>query len=339
MRQLKRDVLDHMKILLTGSAGFIGLHLAKSLLQDGHEVVGVDNFNDYYDPALKWARWGLLEEHDNYRGYELDIAENRELMQIAINEQIDTVCHLAAQAGVRYSIENPFAYQHSNLEGFLSVLELCRHADIKRLVYASSSSVYGGNKKVPFSEADPVDHPVSLYAATKKANELMAHTYTHLYGMQTIGLRFFTVYGPWGRPDMAYWLFTEAMLAGKAIKVFNHGDMRRDFTYIDDVVAGIQASLFSDGLNQYELINLGNSRSENLMEMIGVIGSALGIEPEMEMLPMQPGDVEVTYADVEKARRKLGYSPSTPITEGMPRFVEWYRNTIPLEKSRGSGKN
>jgi len=171
-------------------------------------VVGVDNFNDYYDPALKWARWGLLEEHDNYRGYELDIAENRELMQIAINEQIDTVCHLAAQAGVRYSIENPFAYQHSNLEGFLSVLELCRHADIKRLVYASSSSVYGGNKKVPFSEADPVDHPVSLYAATKKANELMAHTYTHLYGMQTIGLRFFTVYGPWGRPDMAYWLFT-----------------------------------------------------------------------------------------------------------------------------------
>lgn len=327
-----------MKILLTGSAGFIGSHLAKALLQDGHEVVGVDNFNDYYDPALKWARSALLDEHDNYRGYELDIAEHRELMQIATDEQIDTVCHLAAQAGVRYSLENPFAYQHSNLEGFLSVLELCRHAKIKRLVYASSSSVYGGNSKVPFSEGDPVDHPVSLYAATKKANELMAHTYTHLYGLQTIGLRFFTVYGPWGRPDMAYWLFTEAMLAGKAIKVFNHGEMRRDFTYIDDVVAGVKASIYSDGLDNYELINLGNSRPENLMEMIGVIGSSLGIEPKMEMLPMQPGDVEVTYADIEKASRKLGYSPTTPITEGMPRFVQWYRDTIPLEKRHGAGK-
>lgn len=322
-----------MKIMITGSAGFIGSHLATALLREGHRVVGVDNFNDYYDPALKWARCSLLEEHDKYKGYELDIAARDELRQIVAGEKVEVICHLAAQAGVRYSIENPSAYQHSNLEGFLSVLEVCRHAGISRLVYASSSSVYGGNKKVPFSEDDPVDHPVSLYAATKKANELMAHTYTHLYGFQTIGLRFFTVYGPWGRPDMAYWLFTEAMLAGRAIKVFNHGDMRRDFTYIDDIVAGVEASLFSDGLEQYEVINLGNSRSENLMEMIGVIGSALGIEPEMEMLPMQPGDVEATYADVEKARRKLGYSPSTPITEGMPRFVEWYRQTIPLKKT------
>jgi UDP-glucuronate 4-epimerase len=315
-----------MSILVTGSAGFIGSHLARALLSEGREVVGIDNFNDYYDPALKQARTALLEDFDGYRGYEMDIADRTALLELMRREKVDLVCHLAAQAGVRYSIDHPFAYQHSNLDGFLSVLEACRHAGKPRLVYASSSSVYGGNSKVPFGETDPVDHPVSLYAATKKANELMAHTYSHLYGMQTVGLRFFTVYGPWGRPDMAYWLFTEAMLAGRPIKVFNYGDMRRDFTYIDDIIAGVRASLFSGQLDRCELINLGNSSPENLMEMIAVIGSALGIEPEMEMLPMQPGDVETTYADIARARAKLGYDPATPITEGLPRFVEWYRD-------------
>ncbi len=235
------------------------------------------------------------------------------------------VCHLAAQAGVRYSIENPSAYQKSNLEGHLNILEACRHAGIERLVYASSSSVYGGNKKVPFSEDDPVDHPVSLYAATKKANELMSHTYTHLYGLQTVGLRFFTVYGPWGRPDMAYWLFTDAMLNGRAIKVFNHGKMKRDFTYIDDVVAGVKASLFADGLEPYEIFNLGNSHPENLMEMIRVLGQALGVEPEMEMLPMQAGDVPITFADISKAQQMLGYQPTTSMEEGLNHFVAWYK--------------
>jgi UDP-glucuronate 4-epimerase len=237
----------------------------------------------------------------------------------------DRVCHLAAQAGVRYSIENPFAYQQANLEGHLNILEACRHAKVERLIYASSSSVYGGNKKVPFSEEDPVDHPVSLYAATKKANELMSHTYTHLYGLQTVGLRFFTVYGPWGRPDMAYWLFTDAMLNGRSIKVFNHGEMKRDFTYIDDIVSGVNAALFVDGLDPYEIFNLGNNTPENLMEMIRVLGTALGVDPQMEMLPMQAGDVPITYADISKAQQKLGYQPTTSMEDGLNRFVAWYK--------------
>ena len=216
-------------------------------------------------------------------------------------------------------------YEQSNLAGHLNVLECCRRHDVPRLVYASSSSVYGGNEKIPFSETDAVDHPVSLYASTKKANELMAHAYTHLYGFQSIGLRFFTVYGPWGRPDMAYWLFTEAMLKGQSIKVFNHGDMKRDFTYIDDVVQGVKASLFTDGLDQYEIFNLGNNQPERLMDMIKYLGDALGIEPQMEMLPMQPGDVPITYADIEKAQSKLGYHPATNLREGLGRFVSWYR--------------
>jgi UDP-glucuronate 4-epimerase len=314
-----------MKIFVTGSAGFVGMHLVESLLDDGHEVIGLDNFNDYYDVTLKEARSARLEGRKGYTLIEGDLTDYELLTTVFRENCFDRVCHLAAQAGVRYSIQNPFVYQQSNLEGHLNILEACRHAKIPRLVYASSSSVYGGNKKVPFSEADPVDHPVSLYAATKKADELMSHTYTHLYGLQTVGLRFFTVYGPWGRPDMAYWTFSETMLKGKAIPVFNHGKMERDFTYITDIIAGVKAALFADGLEPYEIFNLGNSRPENLMDFIKTLGDALGVEPKMEMLPMQPGDVPVTFADVSKARKKLGYVPSVPISEGLPLFTEWFK--------------
>ncbi|MBL7016178.1 MAG: NAD-dependent epimerase [Kiritimatiellales bacterium] len=314
-----------MKILVTGTAGFVGSYTAHSLLDDGHEVVGLDNFNDYYDVSLKEARNAQLESRDGFTLIRGDLTDLQLLTSNFQQHKPDRVCHLAAQAGVRYSIENPFAYQQSNLEGHLNILEACRHAKIERLVYASSSSVYGGNKKVPFSEDDPVDHPVSLYAATKKANELMSHTYTHLYGLQTVGLRFFTVYGPMGRPDMAYWLFTDAMLNGRPIKVFNHGDMKRDFTYIDDIVAGVKAALFADGLESYEIFNLGNNNPENLMEMIRVLGGALGVEPQMEMLPMQAGDVPITFADISKAQAKLGYQPTTSMEEGLKRFVAWYK--------------
>jgi len=314
-----------MKILVTGTAGFIGSHLARALLADGHEVVGIDNFNDYYDVQLKRDRHAALDALDGYTGIEADLCDLDRLRAAFAEHRFDRVCHLAAQAGVRYSLTHPFVYQKANIEAFLNVLEVCRHADTPRLVYASSSSVYGGNTKLPFSESDPVDTPVSLYAATKKANELMAHTYTHLYGLPTVGLRFFTVYGPWGRPDMAMWLFTEAMLRGEPIKVFNHGNMRRDFTFIDDIIAGVTAALLSDGLAPYEVLNLGNHRSENLMDMIRIIADSLGVEPRMNMLPMQPGDVPATFADIEQARRKLGYEPATPIAEGIPRFIDWYR--------------
>jgi UDP-glucuronate 4-epimerase len=314
-----------MKIFVTGTAGFIGMHLAESLLKDGHEVVGLDNFNDYYDVSLKEARSARLEGRKGYTAVQGDLADYELLSMLCREHKFDRVCHLAAQAGVRYSIQNPAAYQKANLEGHLNILEACRHAKIPRLVYASSSSVYGGNKKIPFNETDPVDNPVSLYAATKKADELMSHTYTHLYGLQTVGLRFFTVYGPWGRPDMAYWTFTEAMLKGKPIPVFNHGKMERDFTYITDIVAGVKAALFADGLEPYEIFNLGNSKPENLMDFIRTLATALDVEPKMEMLPMQPGDVPVTFADVSKARKKLGYDPSTPISKGLPEFVKWYK--------------
>ena len=314
-----------MKILVTGSAGFIGSYVAHALLDDGHEVVGLDNFNDYYPVALKEARHSRLEAREGYVGLRGDLADFKFLVSSFKSHAPDRVCHLAAQAGVRYSIENPFAYEQANLAGHLNILECCRHVGIQRLVYASSSSVYGGNKKIPFSEDDPVDNPVSLYAATKKANELMAHSYTHLYGFQSIGLRFFTVYGPWGRPDMAYWLFTDAMLKNQPIKVFNHGDMKRDFTYIDDIVRGVQAALFSDGLDLYEIFNLGNNQSELLMDMIQYLGDALGVEPQMEMLPMQPGDVPITFADIGKAQAKLGYQPTTSLKDGLARFVEWFQ--------------
>lgn len=314
-----------MTILVTGAAGFIGSYVAHALLDAGHEVVGIDNFNDYYPFALKEARHERLEQREGYVGIRADLSDHEALEQVFAGHDIDRVCHLAAQAGVRYSLQNPRAYGQSNLTGHLNILECCRHHEVDRLVYASSSSVYGGNEKVPFSESDKVDHPVSLYAATKKANELMAHSYTHLYGFQTIGLRFFTVYGPWGRPDMAYWLFTDAMLAGRSIKVFNHGDMKRDFTYIDDIVAGVLASLFSDGLAPYEIFNLGNNQPERLMDMIGYLGEALGVEPEMDMLPMQPGDVPITFADIGHAKNKLGYQPTTSLQDGLSQFADWYR--------------
>ena len=313
-----------MKILVTGSAGFIGYHLSTSLLADGHEIVGYDNFNDYYSVQLKRDRTAELLKHDKFTLIEADLCDYEKLQKCFKENQFDLVCHLAAQAGVRYSITHPFVYQKANLESFLNILEACRHAKIGRLVYASSSSVYGGNKKLPFSEKDSVDSPISLYAATKKANELMAHTYSHLYDMQTVGLRFFTVYGPWGRPDMAMWLFTKAMLAGEPIKVFNYGKMERDFTFVADIVTGIKGSLFSDGLEKYEIFNLGNHQSENLMEMINMIATELNIEPKMEMLPMQPGDVAATFADIDAARSKLGYEPTTPIANGIPQFIKWY---------------
>ncbi len=310
---------------MTGTAGFIGSRVAHALLDAGHEVAGLDNFNDYYPVALKEARHALLEKRAGYCGNRVDLADRDGVNRLFKDGPIDRVCHLAAQAGVRYSLENPHAYEQSNLAGHLNILEACRNYGIDRLVYASSSSVYGGNKKVPFSETDPVNNPVSLYAATKKANELMTHAYTHLYGFQSVGLRFFTVYGPWGRPDMAYWLFTDAMLKGKPIKVFNHGDMKRDFTYIDDIVQGVMASLFADGLEPYEIFNLGNNQPELLMDMIRYLGDALGVEPEMEMLPMQPGDVPITYADIEAAKTKLGYQPTTSLKSGLEQFVAWYR--------------
>jgi UDP-glucuronate 4-epimerase len=316
-----------MKILITGTAGFIGNHLALRLLNEGHEVAGIDNFNDYYSVELKNARHQRLESFANYTGHRFDLTNREQLQAVMDDFRPDRVCHLAAQAGVRYSLTNPFAYLKSNLESFLNMLEVCRHADPQpRLVYASSSSVYGGNTKLPLSEDDRVDTPISLYAATKKSDELMAHCYSHLYGMQTVGLRFFTVYGPWGRPDMALWLFTDAMLKGEPIKVFNHGNMRRDFTYIDDIVQGVVACLFSDSLDTYEVINLGNHRSEKLLDMIHVLADSLGVEPKMNMMPMQPGDVPATYADIEKARAKLGFEPTTPIRVGIPKFVEWYRD-------------
>ena len=315
-----------MKILITGFAGFIGFHAAQAFLRRGWHVVGVDNFCDYYNVALKRDRAALLTTQERFAGRELDICDCAALSREFEDEAPDVVLNLAAQPGVRYSITHPFVYQKTNLEGFLNVLECCRHAaKVPKLVYASSSSVYGGNKKMPFEESDPVDTPVSLYAATKKANELMAHTYSHLYGMQTIGLRFFTVYGPWYRPDMALSLFADAMLAGRPIKVFNHGDMFRDFTYVDDIVDGIVRVAEADNLPLYDIYNIGNHRSEKLLDVIGTLAAALGVEPKMEMLPMQAGDVYATYASIEKLHKAVGYEPKTTIREGIPVFAKWYR--------------
>jgi len=314
-----------MRILVTGIAGFIGHHCAKALIEAGHEVVGVDNLNDYYDPALKRARLEALKAAGEYGFHQIDLADLPALESVFRECQPELALHLAAQAGVRYSLENPHAYVQANLVGTMNVLECCRHGKVARLVYASSSSVYGGNVRLPFSEDDRVDRPISLYAATKKANELMAHTYTHLYGLPTVGLRFFTVYGPWGRPDMAMWLFTDAITRGRPIKVFNYGDMQRDFTYIDDIVQGVLASLFSRDLEPYEIFNLGNHRSEPLLRLIELIEQGLGRKAERTLLPMQDGDVQATYADIERARRKLGFSPATRLDEGVPRFIEWFQ--------------
>ena len=315
-----------MKILITGFAGFIGFHASRELLRRGWEVVGIDNFCDYYNVKLKRDRAALLEGQPGFSARELDICDHAKLHGVFTMEAPDVVLNLAAQPGVRYSIDHPFVYEKTNLEGFLNILECCRHAaKVPKLVYASSSSVYGGNKKMPFEESDKVDNPVSLYAATKKADELMAHTYSHLYGMQAIGLRFFTVYGAWYRPDMALSLFADAMLHGRPIKVFNHGDMLRDFTYVDDIVDGIVRVVEAQGLPLYDIFNIGNHRSEKLLDVINVLAESLGVEPNMEMLPMQPGDVYATYASIEKLNKAVGYEPKTTIREGIPVFAKWYK--------------
>lgn len=321
-----------MKILLTGTAGFIGAATAQRLLARGDTVVGLDNLNDYYDPALKHSRLELLRPHTNFQFIKLDVADRTGMAQLFSDEGFDRVIHLAAQAGVRYSLQNPNAYVDSNLVGFVNVLEGCRHHAIEHLVYASSSSVYGGNTKMPFSETDPVDHPVSLYAATKKANELMAHTYSHLFNVPTTGLRFFTVYGPWYRPDMALFLFTKAILEGKPIKVFNHGDMRRDFTYIDDIVEGVvrvldkTATPAEGSAAPYRIFNIGNNQPVQLLDFIGCLESTLGMKAQKELLPMQDGDVPATFADTQALNDWVGFAPATPIEHGVRQFTDWYRS-------------
>jgi UDP-glucuronate 4-epimerase len=321
-----------MKVLVTGAAGFIGFHVSNTLLARGDQVVGLDNLNDYYDVRLKQARLALLEATDEFTFRRIDIADQAAVDAMASNDgPFDGVVHLAAQAGVRYSLENPLAYIQSNLVGHTVILEMCRHmAGLKHLVYASSSSVYGGNTKMPFSVEDRVDRPVSLYAATKRADELISHTYAHLYRLPSTGLRFFTVYGPWGRPDMAAFLFTDAILAGRPIKVFNNGDMRRDFTYIDDIVDGVLRVLdrppSDDGGDPpHNLYNIGNNNPEALLDFIATIEEAIGRKSERELLPLQPGDVPETAADIAAIQRDTGFEPSTPISVGVPNFVAWYR--------------
>jgi UDP-glucuronate 4-epimerase len=322
-----------MTILLTGAAGFIGFHVATALMRRGERVLGVDNLNDYYSVALKEARLAELKRSLDFAFERLDLAERGALAALLDRHPtVDRVIHLAAQAGVRYSLTNPHAYISANIVGHLEVLEACRRLPhLAHLVFASSSSVYGGNTKLPFSVVDPVDTPHSLYAATKKADELMAYCYAHLYRLPITGLRFFTVYGPWGRPDMAAWIFTEAILAGRPIRVFNHGDMRRDFTYIDDIVAGVLGCLdrppADDGTTPpYRLYNLGNHRSEELRRFIAILEAALERKATIELAPMAPGDVPATYADIGESTRDFGFSPTTAIDAGLPRFVAWYRD-------------
>ena len=329
------------KILISGAAGFIGFHLAKFMLERGHFVVGLDNLNSYYDPKLKEDRLDILRAHDNFVFYRADLKEKPVVDEIFAACKPEYVVNLAAQAGVRYSLENPYAYVDSNLVGFVNVLEACRSYPVRHLLFASSSSVYGGNKTVPFSTEHNTDHPVSLYAATKKANELMAHTYAHLYGIPSTGVRLFTVYGPWGRPDMAYFSFTRDILAGKPIKVFNHGRMSRDFTYIDDVVKALyrligltpkanpdwdeKAGPISESFAPYKIYNLGNNSPVELARFIAVLENCLGKKAQKIYLDMQPGDVIMTYADVTDLEKDIGFKPETPIEEGLTKFVEWYR--------------
>jgi UDP-glucuronate 4-epimerase len=330
-----------LKVLVTGAAGFIGMHLTKRLIAQGDEVFGVDNLNDYYDPSLKKARLDQLTPLQGFGFEKMDIADRDGMARLFKQHRFDAVVNLAAQAGVRYSLTNPHAYIDANVVGFMNVLEGCRHGGVKHLVYASSSSVYGGNTQMPFSEHQGVDHPVSLYAATKKANELMAHTYSHLYRLPTTGLRFFTVYGPWGRPDMALFLFTKAMLEGRAIDVFNHGRMQRDFTYIDDIVSGIvgvigrpaepnavfNASQPDPATSHapFRIFNIGNQGPVELMEFVSAIEAALGTTAIKNMMPLQPGDVPATFADVSELTAWTGVNPGMPIREGVSRFVHWYR--------------
>ncbi len=330
-----------MKILVTGAAGFIGSAVSRVLLDRGDAVVGLDDLNDYYDVTLKEARLARLQPAERFRFVKMDVADRPGMEELFAGEGFDRVVHLAAQAGVRYSLENPHAYVDSNLVGFMNILEGCRHGGVKHLVYASSSSVYGANRGMPFSVHDNVDHPLSMYAASKKANELMAHTYSHLYGLPTTGLRFFTVYGPWGRPDMALFLFTRKILAGEPIDVFNYGRHRRDFTYVDDIVEGVIRTLDHvaspnpewDGNNPdpgtslapYRVYNIGNNRPVELLHYIEVLEEALGRKAERNLLPLQPGDVPDTYADVDDLVQDVDYRPSTPVEVGVRRFVDWYR--------------
>ncbi|MET3839593.1 NAD-dependent epimerase [Bradyrhizobium sp. OAE829] len=329
-------------VLVTGAAGFIGFHVAERLLSEGRNVVGLDSINDYYDPKLKEARLDLLKQHANFTFVKLDLTDRGGVKALFEQHRFAYVVHLAAQAGVRYSIDHPHAYVDSNIEGFINVLEGCRHHGGRHLVFASSSSVYGANSKLPFSVHDNVDHPISLYAASKKANELMAHTYSHLYRLPTTGLRFFTVYGPWGRPDMAIFLFAKAIIEGQPIKLFNHGQMRRDFTYVDDVAHAVVRVLGrppkgnsawnsespdpSSSAAPWKIYNIGNNRPEDLMHVVSVLEKALGKSAKRELLPMQPGDVPATYADIEDLASDIGFRPSTTIEEGVGRFVKWYRD-------------
>jgi UDP-glucuronate 4-epimerase len=313
-----------MKILVTGTAGFIGFHLAKLLLEKGDEVVGIDNFNDYYDVSLKEDRDKILEEYGNFKLYRLNISNLKELKKVFQDNKFDKVCHLAAQAGVRYSIDNPYVYIDSNVVGFVNMINLTKDAGIKQFVYASSSSVYGNSMEVPFSEDVDVNEPISLYAATKRGNELVAYTYHHLFGLKTIGLRFFTVYGPWGRPDMAIFKFVKNITEGKEIDVYNYGkDLKRDFTYVDDIIDGVVRSLDSDYEN--EIFNLGKGSPDELGKMIEIIEKELGMKAKKNLLPMQKGDVMVTYSDTSKAKEKLGYNPKIKLEEGIKEFVKWYK--------------
>ncbi len=330
-----------MKVLVTGSAGFIGSSLVMSLLERGDEVVGIDNLNNYYDPSLKKDRLARHQDHQNYTHYAMDIEDEKAVMALFKENQFEGVVNLAAQAGVRYSIENPLAYVNTNIVGFTHILEGCRHNKVKHLVYASSSSVYGANTSMPFSVHDNVDHPLSFYAASKKANELMAHTYSHLYNLPTTGLRFFTVYGPWGRPDMALFMFTKSIIDGKKLSVYNYGNHRRDFTYIDDIVEGVirvldrPASGNSDwkgdapdsgtSFAPWRLYNIGNNSPVELLDYIKAVEEALGMKADMEMLPLQPGDVPYTYADVDDLVQEIDYKPSMNIKQGVKNFVKWYR--------------
>ena len=316
-------------ILVTGAAGFIGYHVIQALLAEGEEVLGIDNLNSYYDPALKQARLERLLQQKGFRFQKIDVSESAAVLPLAETEDFDAIVHLAAQAGVRYSLENPFAYVQSNVMGQVAMLEMARRASgLKNFVYASSSSVYGGNTKVPFDIADTVEKPQSLYAATKRADELIAYTYAHLYGFPCTGLRFFTVYGPWGRPDMAYYSFTRSIIEGRPIRIFNHGEMWRDFTYIDDIVQGTIRALRrpAAGTPPHTVYNLGNCRPQKLTDFVAVLEKNIGLKASLLLEPMQAGDVTHTFADIEASRRDLGFEPQTPIEAGLRNFVGWYRN-------------